>query len=720
VKESVDQRNDVEALRKMHAASRGAGRALAALGLGAAHVKESPSAALQHISLARAGLTRRPEFQTVLNYYESIALSSLGYFEPSSELLKQEITSGRAGDGWIRALYSILLINLVRQGDNNGFLTHYESFSRRFPAARRYQKFAVRFAKALDSRPMREGFVAALESLSQSYPYTAESQWAFRRLLSLQCEDDPAARKAGFSRDLLVSLGRNGELDEGIPDLVGTLLQGPLRDGRRGTRRLDPVELIESLNRSRRGAQALEMALAELNHARLWRDEKLEQRLLIVLVRIYFNQQDYLSADRMISTIRTKFPALLENQKLRELLAENYSRLGSHRLAAGEYGLLSGRHPGNPMYPWLEFWSLYRAGLFPEASAVAARSNFGGSLDREDGADIRYWQSRMRFRTNPEAARAQLSELIAQKGDSYYAIMASLRLGQEINPVAAAPAPNDHSRPVQSAIEVDDSIALDELRLAGLFLDARMVEAARFQMAGISWADQDEEESMVLGQFAFAVDNFRAGLSAANRMASDSGARPRSLEGLTKDRASRAVWRLLYPFAYAPMVETFARQAGIDKFFVLSIMRTESHYNPEAQSPVGAQGLMQIMPATAVRLARLLGDPGFAITSLREPKVSVAYGTYYLWKLLRYYQGNYGLAAAAYNAGPIAVNVWLEACRGCEMDEFVESIPYRETRRYVKTVLKNLVTYRSIYAGTPFSSADVKMPTQLAEGEILF
>jgi soluble lytic murein transglycosylase len=149
-------------------------------------------------------------------------------------------------------------------------------------------------------------------------------------------------------------------------------------------------------------------------------------------------------------------------------------------------------------------------------------------------------------------------------------------------------------------------------------------------------------------------------------------------------------------------------------------MRSESHYNPEAQSGVGAQGLMQIMPATAVHIARLLGDSAFNLADLKEPRVSIAYGAYYLQKLLKYYGGNYGVAAAAYNAGPIAVNNWIEACRGCDLAEFVESIPYRETRRYVKSIMKNLVTYKAIYGGTQFKPNDLVMPAQLPEGETLF
>lgn len=719
-KESADQKALIKNLKKSYRDSVGAARSLVALGLGAAYARPAPATALQYLSLARSGLAARQEFSPALSYYTALSKSLLGYQTESVEIIRREIASGRAKDGWSRALHSVLLVNLAKLQLNAEFLSTYENFVSRFPATKGYQRFAAQFARRLDQRPMPQAFPVALEALSLSYPYSAEASWAFQRLLSLKCDVDPKAKSFAPDRELLISLGRNASLDEGVRDLVSVLLEGPVRERNRAPRRLDAVELVESLNRAKLSEQALALATDQLERARLSRDLILEQRILPLMGRIYYNQQDYLSADRMFSVMREKFPAGLDGTKIRELLAENYAKLGSHRLAAEEYRVLSDRQPGNPQYSWQHFWALYRSGQWKEAQNELLQRASGGSVDREGGADVAFWVAKIAGKDDSKAAQPAYQRLVDERGESFYGIMASLELPQTgsaglNSPVAAEPKPQ---KTTPAPLDLKDPIG--DLKLVELFLEAQMTEAARFQMAGISWDDQDEESSGVLGRFAFSVGNFRAGLSAASRIPRAATEQVRSFNGLMAEKAKKPVWRLLYPLAYASLVEEFERQVGIDKFFILSIMRTESHYNPEAQSAVGAQGLMQIMPSTAVRIARLLGDSNFNLPDLKEPKVSIAYGAYYLQKLLRYYGGNYGLAAAAYNAGPIAVNNWIEACQGCDLPEFVESIPYRETRRYVKSIIKNLVTYKSIYGGKPFSRNDLVMPTQLPEGETLF
>lgn len=718
--DSANQRAVVETLKKAYREVSGASRSLVALGLGAAYAREAPATAAQYLSLARTGLVKHPEFFPVIAYYTALAQSLLGYPSDSAETVRREIASGRPKDGWNRALHSILLVNLAGQHRDREFLSTYENFVARFPATKGYQRLALGFARALDQRPMLDAFPVALESLSLSYPYSPEASWAFQRLLALKCDEDSKAKAFAPDRELLINLGRNASLDEGAQELVGILLEGPVRERHRGARKLDVVELIESMNRAKLGDQALNLALDELERARLWRDQKTVQRILPVIARAHYNRQDYLAADRILSNIREQFPEVFDSTKLRELLAENYSKLGSSRLAADEYRLLSDRHPGNPQYPWLHFWSLYRAGQFKEAAGHLTRRAVGGSVDREGGADVAFWAAKILGRQDPAAGLAAMQRISEERGESFYGIMANLELPHPVVPTTNSSFKVEGNQKKTKPIQFDPAASMDELKIVELLLDVRMVEAARFQMAGISWDEQDEENSSVLGQFAFSVDNFRAGFNAANRLPKEAGNRPRSMKDLTADRPVRPVWRLLYPLAYSQIVEEFGRQASIDKFFVLSIMRTESHYNPEAQSSVGAQGLMQIMPATAVRIARLLGDSTFNISDLKEPRVSIAYGAYYLQKLLRYYSGNYGLAAAAYNAGPMAVNTWVEACQGCDLSEFVESIPYRETRRYVKSTIKNLVTYRAIYGGPGLVTNDLLMPRHLPEGEILF
>ena len=164
-------------------------------------------------------------------------------------------------------------------------------------------------------------------------------------------------------------------------------------------------------------------------------------------------------------------------------------------------------------------------------------------------------------------------------------------------------------------------------------------------------------------------------------------------EGLAQ-RLSRS-----FPPFHAQAVTEAAAAFRVPPELAMAIMLTESNFSTLAVSRVGARGLMQLMPATALNIARITDYPDFHPSRLNEAGPNIAMGMWYLGKLLERFQGNMALAAAAYNAGPQAVSVWLEKHGGLPLEQFVESIPYRETRRYVKRVLALANRYRLLYSG---------------------
>ncbi|MBX3248765.1 MAG: lytic transglycosylase domain-containing protein, partial [Myxococcales bacterium] len=169
---------------------------------------------------------------------------------------------------------------------------------------------------------------------------------------------------------------------------------------------------------------------------------------------------------------------------------------------------------------------------------------------------------------------------------------------------------------------------------------------------------------------------------------------------------ARALWRLAYPRAYAPLVETAASEAGVPASFVRAIAREESSFDPDAVSWAHAYGLVQVILPTARRHGASLGVPIDA-TTLRRPEVNLAVGSRFMRFLHDRYTENPGLVPAAYNAGHGAVDRWLrlggelslprsfgaEAGRAIELDELVERIPYDETRRYTRRVLQTWAVY---------------------------
>lgn len=162
---------------------------------------------------------------------------------------------------------------------------------------------------------------------------------------------------------------------------------------------------------------------------------------------------------------------------------------------------------------------------------------------------------------------------------------------------------------------------------------------------------------------------------------------------------AKGVWESAYPRAYRSQVEKFAGQFSIPNELVWAIMRAESHFKPDVLSPVGAKGLMQIMPETGRQVSRILGDEGlFQPMSLLNPETNIRLGSRYLLRLGTKFKMSLPLVAAAYNAGPHRVDNWLVQFGYLEMDEFIEHIPFLETRNYVKKVTRNFGVYRGLYS----------------------
>lgn len=156
--------------------------------------------------------------------------------------------------------------------------------------------------------------------------------------------------------------------------------------------------------------------------------------------------------------------------------------------------------------------------------------------------------------------------------------------------------------------------------------------------------------------------------------------------------------RLAMPIAYGPVVWEAAEAYNLDPYLVLALMRTESLYDPNAISHAGARGPMQIMPTTGHLLADLRDDLAFQSAHLHNPHLAIDYGMNYLSLLMERFDNNFPLAVASYNGGPHNVSSWLKGT-GADMpiDEWVEHIPFRETRRYVRKVSARYGTYLGLY-----------------------
>lgn len=151
--------------------------------------------------------------------------------------------------------------------------------------------------------------------------------------------------------------------------------------------------------------------------------------------------------------------------------------------------------------------------------------------------------------------------------------------------------------------------------------------------------------------------------------------------------------RLRFAMPHQQWVAHYSRTQGLDPSWPQAIMRRESAYAEDAQSSVGARGLMQLMPATAKYVAKRQGWEWSNLAALNQPETNIRYGVAYLSELSKQFSGIKPLATAAYNAGPHRVKKWLPKDKDMPLDIWVETIPFRETRRYVRAVSE----YMSIF-----------------------
>jgi soluble lytic murein transglycosylase len=158
----------------------------------------------------------------------------------------------------------------------------------------------------------------------------------------------------------------------------------------------------------------------------------------------------------------------------------------------------------------------------------------------------------------------------------------------------------------------------------------------------------------------------------------------------------REAWEIMFPMIAWNTIKQEAKRFGVDPYIAAGLIRQESVFNPNAISRVGARGLMQVMPATGQQISRKQGIGAISAADLYNPTLNIKLGMSYLAQMLGQF-GRIEYAAAAYNAGPGRARTWLAERGGMDIEEWVESIPFTETRGYVQGVLRYAANYRRLY-----------------------
>lgn len=287
-----------------------------------------------------------------------------------------------------------------------------------------------------------------------------------------------------------------------------------------------------------------------------------------------------------------------------------------------------------------------------------------------------------------EEALAAFKDVIAKYPLTFAALVAAARLralGSDL-PAWLEPA-SSGGAPPPLELKLPADVAL--LHRLGLDGDAALALVPQERRLSRSHAPRSGEALCELyGLLEVADRRYAVGQDAATRAGLDRAPGPRS----------RWMWDCVYPRPYSDLVTRAERELLLPRGLLWAVMRQESGFRPAVRSPVGAVGLLQLMPSTAERVAAELGEK-LETPALSQAHESVRLGARYLRKLLDSFDGNVPLAIAAYNAGPQAVARWLASDEALPLDLFVARIPYEETRGYVGRVLANAARYAYLEGG---------------------
>jgi soluble lytic murein transglycosylase len=400
--------------------------------------------------------------------------------------------------------------------------------------------------------------------------------------------------------------------------------------------------------------------------------------------------------------------------RLSEAYPQSVWRLQALIAAANYYTAHNQKDSGEPLYRacyesfpndprsaqchWKFAWAHYLAD--PAGSELLLREHLKRYPDSDHASPAIYFLGRIaESRQDWAAARVYYERLNSLYPNYYYAMLARARLSQP-GVLAATRSPEVSQflnavplpKPSRPETFVANQITKDRIERARLLASAGLDDFAENELrCGAKMDGQPQLMALELAELATHHDAPDQGIRFIKRYA------PAYLS-MPMDTAPDKFWRLAFPMPYRSSIEAYAREQSIDPYLVAALIRQESEFNPKAISRSNARGLTQVLPGTGRELSRKLKIPRYRTAMLFTPDTNLKIGTYYLKALLDQLQGKWEATLASYNAGKSRVNGWLAGNTYHEPAEFVESIPFGETRVYVESVLRNAEVYRRLYS----------------------
>jgi soluble lytic murein transglycosylase len=356
------------------------------------------------------------------------------------------------------------------------------------------------------------------------------------------------------------------------------------------------------------------------------------------------------------------------------------------------YSELAAQFPGDKNAAaahWRSGWLSYRLGLYQNAERM-----FDEQIRLYPAAvetvSALYWRGRL-YETldhNYAVAAANYRTIIRAYQHFFYAQMARKRLPTLGGTQPASDPQLDRFQPVPLPHLVDtfpeDSPHLAKARLlANAGLNEYIAQEIKADPDSTSWSAL--AEAQIYSSYG---ETYRAVRSLKRALPGSASA---SIESIPL-----VYWRILFPEPWWDTIQAESAKNNLDPYLVASLIRQESEFDPSAISRANAYGLMQLLPSVGKKMAHEEGIASFQTFQLLDPAMNIRLGTRYLRQTLDHFGGVQEYALAAYNAGDNRVADWQAAGPYSGIDEFIESIPFTETREYVEAILRNEETYRSI------------------------
>jgi soluble lytic murein transglycosylase len=368
------------------------------------------------------------------------------------------------------------------------------------------------------------------------------------------------------------------------------------------------------------------------------------------------------------------------------------------------YGACAATFPNDPKAAWCHWRIAFDSYRHDSSDAYdLLRTHIQKYPASNDVNDALYFFGRLAQRKHQNGvARACYDEVISRFPNTYFSIVAHERLK---DPDIESAVPDSATTEFLHAIVWPAPPEFPSFTPAKT-AEARMERAQLLQLTGLT----DYAE----GELRFAASNdegqqnlyaFELAKLAASRDSAETAMRyikhyaPGYLY-MPLDQAPVAFWKLAFPIPYRSSIESRSRQEGLDPYLVAALIRQESEFNATVISHANAYGLMQVLPSTGRDLARHFRVRRYHSSQLLTADRNIQFGTYYFRNLLNSFDGRADLALASYNAGAGRARLWQTWGPYREPAEFVETVPFHETRGYIQIVLRNADVYRRLYAGS--------------------